>query len=313
MNSLHERNNHEYKSGWIKKRSNKLKLWQKRFLVLEASKLKYFHSESDQKPAGIIDFDVLTVQAILENNDFKLDISDCSRNFHFRCKTEQEARDWVYFISMKSQVSKGSKAISPVSLQDKFWKFDRISQHEFERVAETGDILLFRGKSALSKMQRAVTRGKYDHVALLIRSTSNNNLFLFEVTGVEGVALLLWADFMLYSWHLLYSRLTFKKIHYDRSEPNIRKLNEFIENVRGMEYNLSAGKLMRNRQDKDPKNKKGFFCSELIATALKKIEVLDKSKPSSKYWPGDFDDEKLKVVFPARADNGLVIDFDLKN
>jgi hypothetical protein len=313
MNSLHERNNPEHKSGWVKKRSNKLKLWQKRFLVLETSKLKYYHSESDQKPAGIIDFDVLTVEVILENNDFILEISDSSRNFHFRTQTEQDARDWVYFISMKSQISKGSKAISPVSLNDKFWKFDRISQHQFEDLAETGDILLFRSKSALSKMQRAVTRGKYDHVALIVRSTSNNNLFLFEVTGVEGVALLLWADFMLYSWHNLYSRLTFKKIHWDRSEANIRKLNEFIEKVRGMDYKLSAGKLMRNRQDKDPRNKKGFFCSELIATAMKEIGILDKAKPSSKYWPGDFDDEKLKVVYPARVDNGLVIDFSLKN
>ena len=79
-----------------------------------------------------------------------------------------------------------------------------------------------------------------------------------------------------------------------------------------MDYNLSAGKLMRNRQDKDPKNKKGFFCSELIATALKEIEVLDKSKPSSKYWPGDFDDGKLKTVAPAEIENGVIIDFDLK-
>jgi hypothetical protein len=313
MNSLHERNNPDYKSGWVKKRSNKLKVWQKRHLVLEQSKLKYYHSEKEPKPAGIIDFDVLTVEVTLENNDFILLITESPRNFHFRCKTEQEARDWVYFISLRSQFSKGSKGISPVSLQRKYWKYDRISQYQFECQAETGDLLLFRGKSALSKMQRAVTRGKYDHVALLVKSTSNDNLFLFEVTGVEGVALLLWNDFMLYHWHELYSRLTFKKIHWERNENSLRKLNEFIEKVRGMDYNLSAGKLMRNRQDKDPRNKKGFFCSELIATALKEIDVLDKARPSSKYWPGDFDDGKLKLLPPAFVDNGLVIDFGLKN
>lgn len=312
MNSSSERNNPEWKTGWVKKRSGKLKMWQKRYLVLETSKLKYYHSQSSQKPTGIIDFDVLTVEVSLESNDFILIISDSSRNFHFRCKTEQEARDWVYQISLKTQFSKGSKSISPVSLKKKFWKFDRISQTQFENLADTGDLLLFRGKSALSKMQRAVTRGKYDHVALLVRSTSNNNLFLFEVTGVEGVALLLWSDFMLYSWHQLYTRLTFKKVHWDRNEQSLKRLNEFIEKVRGMDYNLSAGKLMRNRQDKDPKNKKGFFCSELIATALKEIEVLDKSKPSSKYWPGDFDDGKLKAVPPAEIENGVIIDFDLK-
>ena len=65
-----------------------------------------------------------------------------------------------------------------------------MSLKKFEKEVETGDILLFRGKSALCKLQRAVTRGKYDHVALLIKYPSGN-ISLFEVTGADGVAILL--------------------------------------------------------------------------------------------------------------------------
>ena len=36
-----------------------------------------------------------------------------------------------------------------------------------------------------------------------------------------------------------------------------------------MDYRLSAGKLMSKKHDKNPRDKKGFFCSELIATAYK--------------------------------------------
>ena len=61
---------------------------------------------------------------------------------------------------------------------------------KFEDEVETGDLLLFQGKSTISKMQRTFTRGKYDHVALLIKYPSKK-ISLFEVTGVEGVDVLL--------------------------------------------------------------------------------------------------------------------------
>ena len=84
-----------------------------------------------------------------------------------------------------------------------------------------------------------------------------------------------------------------------------------MDTVKGMNYRLSPSKLMSNKHDKDPGDKKGFFCSELIATAYKILGLLPDDKPSSKYWPGDFDDGKLELLPPAKVENGLVIDFDL--
>ena len=37
---------------------------------------------------------------------------------------------------------------------------------------------------------------------------------------------------------------------------------------------------------------KSFFCSELVASAYKRIGILDPDKAASSYWPGDFSTEK---------------------
>lgn len=45
------------------------------------------------------------------------------------------------------------------------------------------------------------------------------------------------------------------------------------------------------------KQKKGFFCSELIAAAYKKQGLLDPVKAASKYWPGDFEPSSKSIAF----------------
>ena len=314
MNSVVESNRLEIlegKSGWVKKRStSRFPIWHKRFLVLEFCKLKYYHKQEDDVPAGVLDFDLLTINAISKGNNFIINIKASNRKFKFSCTTEQESRDWVYLICLHVQHSNGNKTVFPIATFKNYWKFDRISLQHFEQEVETGDLLLFRGKSALSRMQRAVTRGKYDHVALLIKYSSGK-IGLFEVTGVDGVAVLLWDDFIFYQWQNLYSRLTYKKLLWERDEIAVAKLYDFINTVKGMDYRLSAGNLMSKKHDKNPRDKKGFFCSELIATAYKNAGLLPDEKPSSKYWPGDFDDGKITLVEPARLENGLIIDFSL--
>ena len=67
----------------------------------------------------------------------------------------------------------------------------------------------------------------------------------------------------------------------------------------GKPYLLSAAKLLRTRNEiestEDIRKCKTFFCSELIATAYKKLGLLDNQKAASKYWPGDFADEQLEL------------------
>lgn len=40
--------------------------------------------------------------------------------------------------------------------------------------------------------------------------------------------------------------------------------------------------------EKEARKNQGYFCSELVAAAYKKIGVLPAKKSSAQYWPGDF-------------------------
>jgi hypothetical protein len=61
-------------------------------------------------------------------------------------------------------------------------KKNRIKLSEFYEVAETGDIVFFRGKSLGGKVQRFFTRSEFDHVGLILRY-KNEKIVLFEATG----------------------------------------------------------------------------------------------------------------------------------
>jgi len=57
---------------------------------------------------------------------------------------------------------------------------------------------------------------------------------------------------------------------------------------------------------------KGFFCSELVASAYKCLGLLPKQIASSHYWPGSFSAENnLTLLDGARLSDELLIDFDL--
>lgn len=59
---------------------------------------------------------------------------------------------------------------------------DRISEKEFVRMADTGDLILFRGKAFESRLQRVVTGSEYDHVAIVLKY-STSDIFLIEALG----------------------------------------------------------------------------------------------------------------------------------
>jgi len=87
----------------------------------------------------------------------------------------------------------------------------------------------------------------------------------------------------------------------------------------GKKFRINPSKLIRKKNEEDDtdeiKEDKGYFCSELVASALKRVGLLDKELASSRYWPGDFSNELLersvKLNKGARLGEELVIDFNL--
>jgi hypothetical protein len=300
------------KSGWLEKRSTGLvKRWIRRYFHLESQELKYYYSESCNKLGGVLNFNLLTAEVEVKKSSLIIRTLGGKRAFHLRGSNEKEAIDWAYAISLHINSANGRRSVMSVAEKSHHWKYSRISESEFKATACTGDILLFRGNDVVSKIQRFVTVSQYDHVAFILKYSSGK-LALLEATSADGVSILPWDEFKFYRFEQLYERLIYRKLDFDRSQTALKALEMFILKVQGKKYRISAGKLLAKSLDKDPGNKRGFFCSELVAMALKAISVLPVNPPASRYWPGDFADEKnIQLVGGATLNPGQLIDFDI--
>ena len=66
-------------------------------------------------------------------------------------------------------------------------------------VVDSGDIILFKSKGAVARLQRTFTRGTYDHVGMLLKF-GNGNIGVLEATGGLGVTVINWRVFMTRKW-----------------------------------------------------------------------------------------------------------------
>ena len=180
------------KRGWLKKKTRRvIGSRQSRYIVLKDQKFMYYHQETDTAPAGIINFDQITVDVQITNPEKPTEMIiiplGSKRKFRLRAENPAELTEWALALYQHIESSQGKKSdLVSVSRKVNFWKFDRISEQHFRDVACTGDLLLFRGKSAAAKLQRGFTRSKYEHVAMILRYSSGL-IALLEATAMEVI------------------------------------------------------------------------------------------------------------------------------
>jgi uncharacterized protein YycO len=136
-----------------------------------------------------------------------------------------------------------------------------------------------------------VTRSKYDHVALTVRFP-DGRLAIFESLRENGVTIVEWDRFINKKWFDLYSRVVYRRLSCERTREFNQIVDDFIKQALGKPFKLNPMKLFRNKNDQDSaqiiKETKSYFCSELVATAYKRLGLLEPEKAASKYWPGEF-------------------------
>lgn len=303
------------KKGWLYKKSTNtlIKKWLYRYFTLSDSKLLYYHSSTSTRQKGVFDFNQLSVASINSTSiKFEIQIAFIGSDYilRLRASNTEELSDWILTLNLNIACSLGMrKELTIVIQKPKFWRYQRISDYFFRRHANTGDILLFRSKGVVAKMQRGFTRGDFDHIALIMCFASGK-VILLEATDKDGVACLEWDYFIKMNWHTMYSRLVYRSLDIMRTEDMIRKLEKFVKNVDGKKFGIGPSKFIRNTSI-EPGEESNFFCSELVASAYKAMGIFPSTLKSSSLWPGDFlIDEKLPLQ------NGLLgqeqlIDFDL--
>lgn len=287
--------------GWLYKKSpNYFVGWQKRYALVDDLTLWYFESPDNLKPNGWLDFRhvIIRIEASLNKPEFTLRIQGNSKVFYFKCDKNSQKDDWINNINKHLSHPMAKKHTSNLEFfnWDNWWRTPQLTEEDFIKRVDSGDILQFQSKNITAKLQRGFTGATYDHVALLLRY-NNNELVLLESTGVLGVSLCRWSLFMKNNWHLLYQKLIWRKQHFKRRQKFVENLETFIRKSVGKKYDLSAKKQFNtesSREENIDDKDRGYFCSEQIAAAYKQLGQLPDKKNSSQYWPGDFGQVKMQ-------------------
>ena len=142
---------------------------------------------------------------------------------------------------------------------------------------------------------------------MLLRWT-DNMVGLLEATSQTGVQLLLWEDFVSFQWHLLYSRLVYRKLEVERTHEMLEKLEKYLESVEGKKYSLNPTKIFKSR---NPGEEENFFCSELVASAYKALGLLSNDTKSSGIFPLHFSSKRHLPLIECSLSQEYLIDFQL--
>ncbi|CEM01809.1 unnamed protein product [Vitrella brassicaformis CCMP3155] len=338
--------------GFLQKKSSLIG-WATRFFVLRERKLTYYRHQYDRKPRGTLDSDLIQVQieclwdpqqppprpqliresgwtqcitpvtdlccrgkltVHLPEVGFRIYPKGVDRVFELKGPYD-EVQLWV--AALKYHIASSRPPADHQQLlahQPKFWKFDRITPSRFETLAQTGDILLFCSTHRAAKIQRAITGSHYDHVALVLRF-ADGRLAFFEAAGGVGVGVVTWRDFIAHKWHLLYPKLAVRRLTFERTNERLLALEAFVKASCGKPYLITTAKLLRREKQTGVGESETYFCSELVADALKILQVLPNDIPSSDFWPSSFArNNECDLVLSSGAEMGdeHLIDFNLE-
>jgi hypothetical protein len=198
---------------------------------------------------------------------------------------KDELLQWEKSISASISLSRPSSSFNSLTSEKKFWKFFYISENDFRKNAQTGDILLFKGKSKISTALRGILNCDFDHIAVIY--LLNEYIYLFESTRSTGVVLTSWDEFIERKWFEMYQRVTYRRLIMERNQRFSELAHEFVVEAEGKPYKLM--KFLGNADE-------GYFCSELVAEFYRKTGVIYQNMPAKKFMPKHFVSMELNII-----------------
>lgn len=279
--------------------------WQKRWVNLWRNEFTYYR-ENTCVHRGLIKLeDVSSIeQKGSSPTDFDIIHHRKNRTYNWRCPNEKMCSMLVHKLKtnwelVKQQLNADENIFaSPIDIVD---LVTPISNEQFMKEGQTGDIVLFRSRQAAGAIVRGATNGEVDHIGLIFRFKGKRSMHLFEALGSCGVQVFSWRNFEREKWHEQYSKIVRRKLHIPdkKLRKEVKKgLHEFLKVVSHRNYSWTPLKQMRKVSllpHSDPN--RTFFCSELVASALKETGLLRKNCASTRYLPTTFEERKdLKLL-----------------
>lgn len=193
---------------------------------------------------------------------------------------------------------------------------------------KTGDILLFSGKSGISDGIKFFTLSKWSHVGMVYRFESpldpKGSIFCWESTtlsniedadtgkltkGVQRVEL----SERLERCFAQGYEINVRRLSKALTDEMVVALNNFRHEVSGRPYEKNKIELIKAAWDgplgENKEDLSSLFCSELVAEAYQRMELLNENTPSDEYIPKDFSSERrLQLQLGYLLGNEISID-----
>lgn len=139
--------------------------------------------------------------------------------------------------------------------------------------------MLFKGKKFGAKITRGVTHSEFDHVAMVLKFEDDPEVHMLDAT-LSGVNITSWSELATFKDEV-YKKIVWRQLETERDSEFWERMEKFVTEVNEKKYSLSVTKLVKRQSMmpqlgafKSPEQKmieddRTFFCSELIAKALK--------------------------------------------
>jgi hypothetical protein len=128
------------------------------------------------------------------------------------------------------------------------------------------------------------------------------DLKLFEASYTEGVCLYGWEEA---NFHL-FSPVVYRHLNFERTGESLKALEEFARESDGLKYEINPKYILGMKK----KKVKGYFCSELIIEAYKRIGIVPARARSWLYFPGEFSNSNV-LQNGASYDEEVLVDIGL--
>ena len=274
-------------------------------------------------PLLCLNFNLLSCKLLLNKNninnnnentnfEIKILILGSSNVISFTIQNNEIYQKFAYKIGSMIHNSDGYKKNKlGLSLRNEnFYKDTYINLKYFESTVKTGDLLLFRSYECLPNCQRFFTRDQYDHVCLIIKN--GQEIALFESNSGDNCNILKWDKFKRNLYNLAFKKVVLRRLNFEETDPIKLKENQeefqqsslkFVENINKKKYSMSILKMIFDTKPQEYEIKgewdksKGFCCSALVAAFYLNNGIMKLEKSVHCVRPGDFDQDKNKLIF----------------
>lgn len=184
----------------------------------------------------------------------------------------------------------------------------RLHLDRLMEIVREGDIVLMKTSGVLQGLTRVFTQGAYDHCGCVVPAPNESGpgtewaLLEATVDGVHYYGL----RRRLLSWDLSNAKVVIRRLTIDRSDHTKNVLRDFCVEVDGKPYGLNPIKMLRKTSITD---KPSYFCSELVASAFKRLQLLPESVSTGEYLPVSFAQASNLQLLRGKLEDEILIEF----